>query len=71
MQKWTTPTPPTCTNATSLVAWPALLARGQTYVQFVLQPFYTGVHEETVETRGWFVIIPVFYTVTAVGNSKS
>ena len=33
--------------------------------------FYTGVDEETVETRGWFCYHPRFFAVTAVRNSKS
>ena len=60
----------TCTNTMLLVAWSALLARRQNYVQFALQPFFTGGNEEAVETWGWFVVIPVF-AVTAVRTSKS
>ena len=40
IKKWTTATQPTCTNTIFLVAWSALLARCQNYVQFVLQPLY-------------------------------
>ena len=47
-------------GTTLLFAWSALLERCQNYVQFVLQPFYTAVNEETVETQGWFDIISVF-----------